>query len=126
MADVKDFQAKIETIAAHRGSFRPEAYFFVLEALERVLGTMGERRHISGGQLLKGIRDLARERFGPMAKDVLNEWGVFTTLDFGHAVFDLVEARLLSKTEEDSLSDFSDQFDFEQVFEVDYFENHSC
>ncbi len=125
MEESAELMATIRTIADSRGRYHPNAYLFVLETLEIVLVKIGERRHISGDDLLAGIRDLAKDRFGPLAKDVLNEWGVHTTLDFGHAVFHLVEAGLLSKTNEDSLSDFIDKYDFAQVFEAGYFENRT-
>jgi uncharacterized repeat protein (TIGR04138 family) len=52
---------------------------------------------------------------------VFNFWGVQTTEDFGHIVFNLVEKGLLSKTPEDSLEDFRDVYDFKKVFEEDYY-----
>jgi len=125
MEESAELLAQLETIAENRGDYRPQAYLFVLESLEMVLAKIGESRHISGDILLEGIKDLAKDRFGPMAKDVLNSWGVQTTLDIGHIVFHLVEAGLLSKTPEDSLSDFIDKYDFTQVFEVDYFDQHT-
>ena len=125
MEDSAELLAQLETIATSRGDYQPQAYLFVLESLEMVLAKIGESRHISGDTLLEGIKDLAKDRFGPMAKDVLNSWGVHTTLDLGHIVFHLVEAGLLSKTPEDSLSDFIDKYDFTQVFEVDYFDQHT-
>ncbi len=125
MEESAELLAQLETIAANRGDYRTQAYLFVLESLEMVLAKIGESRHISGDTLLEGIKDLAKDRFGPMAKDVLNSWGVHTTLDLGHIVFHLVEAGLLSKTPEDSLSDFIDKYDFTQVFEVDYFDQHT-
>lgn len=123
MRDPAELMTTIQGIAEMQGVFRADAYLCVLESLERVLSGLGERRHISGEELLEGIKDHARERFGPMAKDVLNAWGVHNTLDFGRIVFHLVEAGLLAKTPDDSLSDFIDKYDFTQVFEVDYFEN---
>ena len=83
--------------------------------------SLGERRHVSGETLLDGIKQLARDRYGVMATDVFNEWGVHSTLDFGRVVFHLVDADLLSKRDEDSLSDFIDKFDFKQAFEKEYF-----
>lgn len=112
----------IQSIAERRGAYAQEAYVFVLEASEFVIARLGERRHVTGGTLLDGLKDLARERFGPMAKDVLNEWGVHTTLDFGRIVYHMIEAGLMSKTSEDSLADFIDKYDFQQVFEVEYFD----
>jgi uncharacterized repeat protein (TIGR04138 family) len=125
MEDSAELLAKIETIASQSGDYSPQAYLFVLESLEMVLARLGERRHVSGEDLLEGIKDLAKDRFGPMAKDVLNSWEVHTTLDFGRIVFHLVEAGLLSKTPEDSLSDFIDKYDFTQEFEANYFGHHT-
>jgi uncharacterized repeat protein (TIGR04138 family) len=121
MSEEVELSSRIEAVAVAGGRFRAEAYHFVWEALGRTLALSGERRHISGAELLEGIRDLAQERFGPMAKDVLNAWGVVATIDFGHIVFDLVDADLLRKTPEDSLADFESRFDFQRVFEDDYF-----
>ena len=122
MQDPTDFMATIRTIAGSRGVYRPEAYVFVLEALEKVMTDLGERRHVSGADLLDGIKQLGRERYGLMATDVFAVWGVNATLDFGRIVFHLVEEGLLSKRDEDSLGDFIDRYDFHQVFELDYFQ----
>ncbi|MHB8078942.1 MAG: Minf_1886 family protein [Candidatus Krumholzibacteriia bacterium] len=121
MSEEVELSGRIEAIALAGGRYRAEAYLFVWDALGRTLAGSARRPHVSGAELLEGIRDLARERFGPMAKDVLNAWGVRATLDFGHIVFDLVAADLLRKTPEDSLADFDNRFDFQSVFEDDYF-----
>lgn len=122
MTDRSDIWNNIEAVAIRQGSFKPDAYIFVLEALETVMADMGERRHVSGQDLLEGIRKLARERFGLMARDVLADWGVRTTLDFGRIVFHLVDAELLSRRDEDTLADFIDKYDFREAFELDYFQ----
>ena len=121
MSEEVGVSVRIEAVAIARGRYRPEAYHFVWEALGQTLARSGKGPHVSGAELLDGIRDLAHERFGPMAKDVLNAWGVSATIDFGHIVFDLVHAELLRKTPEDSLADFENRFDFQRVFEDDYF-----
>jgi uncharacterized repeat protein (TIGR04138 family) len=121
MAETRDFLLQIETIAEAHGSFRPEAYRFVLEALERAMIARGERAHVSGEDLLDSIKELAQERFGVMATDVFAAWGVRSTLDFGRCVFHMVDGGLLSKRDEDSLRDFIDKYDFRQVFEEEYF-----
>ena len=75
-----------------------------------------ELRHVTGREVLEGIRDLALGRFGFMAKTVFEEWGVMVTEDFGHIVFHLVTEGILSKTDSDRLSDFSRGFDFTDAF----------
>ncbi|MCK4674060.1 hypothetical protein KAT67_08775, partial [candidate division WOR-3 bacterium] len=69
---------------------------------------------------LEGIKDLALNRYGSTAKMVFNHWGIKKTVDLGDIVFNMVNAKLLSKTEEDSLDDFKDVYNFEDVFIKDY------
>jgi uncharacterized repeat protein (TIGR04138 family) len=65
---------------------------------------------------LEGIREFAIEQFGPMVKTVFSHWGIKTTHDFGNIVFNMVEWLLLSKTEQDSINDFKDVYDFDAAF----------
>ena len=122
MQETMDLMLSIRNLAERRGVFRPDAYFFVLEALENAMASMDERGHITGEDLLDWIRDLGQERFGIMAGDVFNAWGVNATIDFGRIVFHLVEAGMLRKRDEDSLSDFIDKFDFQDAFALKVFE----
>jgi len=122
MTETMDLMHSIRRLADRRGAFSPDAYFFVLEALENAMEAMEERGHIDGEDLLDWIRELGRERYGVMAGDVFHAWGVHATIDFGRIVFHLVEAGLLRKREEDSLSDFVDKFDFDDAFALKVFE----
>ncbi|HMQ24171.1 MAG TPA: hypothetical protein PKE00_16905 [Planctomycetota bacterium] len=100
------------------------AYLFVLEALDRTIqrieAARTTSRHVGGKDLLEGIRDFGRERFGPMAKEVFNHWGVLATEDFGQIVFNMISIGLLQRRPQDSIHDFADGYDFERVFERDY------
>ncbi len=125
MTGTTDLKSIIQSIVDRHGAFSPEAYLFVLEALETVMAKKRKRGHITGQRLLDGIKDLARQRYGLMARDVLAEWGVRSTLDFGRIVFQLVDAQLLTKTSDDSLSDFIDRYDFRKVFEEEYFKGRA-
>jgi uncharacterized repeat protein (TIGR04138 family) len=100
--------------------YKAEAYAFVHDALGYTWQRLDQRRHITGRELLEGIRHLALERYGRMAKAVFNSWGVRTTDDFGAIVFNLVDAGLLSKTEEDHIEDFHDVYDFDEAFVGSY------
>ncbi len=97
-----------------------EAYLFVLEALFCTRKKFKKEKHVSGQELLEGIKDLALNRYGFTAKMVFNHWGIKKTVDLGDIVFNMVNAKLLSKTEEDSLDDFKDVYNFEDVFIKDY------
>lgn len=76
-------------------------------------------RHVNGRQLCLGLRDYARLRWGQLAGVVLGRWNMNSTLDFGRIVFSLVDAGILKTTEEDSLEDFRDVYDFEGL-DADY------
>ncbi len=106
------------------GRYPLDAFEFLHEGLElaarRVYGETGEpvhgRRHVSGAQLCEAIRDLAVERWGPLAKTVLRRWRICSTIDFGHMVYLLVNNDFMQKTDEDSLEDFRDVYDFDGAF----------
>jgi len=100
--------------------FHAKAYFFVLAALHSVIQSLDEPRHISGRELAEGVRTLALKQFGPLARTVLEHWGIHTTDDVGAVVFALVEQGILITQDGDSPKDFSDVFDFEEAFELNY------
>lgn len=108
------------TLRARNPRYQEAAYLFVLSALNFVLERLAEPRHITGRELAEGVRDLALERFGPMARTVLEHWGIERTADVGEIVFALVEAGVLIKQDEDTRDDFVDVFDFEDAFERHY------
>lgn len=100
--------------------YHETAYVFILSALHYVLERLDEPRHISGRELAGGVRDLAVARFGPMARTVLEHWGVRSTQDVGQLVFALVECGILIKQDDDDLSDFANVFSFDDAFNQDY------
>ncbi|MBI5772723.1 MAG: hypothetical protein HZA89_03145 [Verrucomicrobia bacterium] len=111
----------LEKIVAKDPRYTREAYFFVREALDytqkiALKSTKGEFRHVTGQELLGGIRQFALEQFGPMTLTVLDEWGVRRCEDFGELVFNMVDNSLLGKTETDSREDFKGGYDFEEAF----------
>ena len=98
------------------GIVRPQALGFVLSALDMSLRGLRQPRHITSKDLCKSVRNLAAREYGLMAKEVLNAWGIDSTETIGRIVFALVEAKKMSKTEEDTLADFDRVFDFEEAF----------
>lgn len=80
----------------------------------------GVERHVTGQQVLAGMRQHARAQFGPLAAQVWRSWGVHSTLDWGKVVFLLVDNGLLNRQDSDTLEDFRDGFDFDEVFVRDY------
>jgi uncharacterized repeat protein (TIGR04138 family) len=106
--------------------YHRNAYFFVFEALRFAQEQMGlgqptvsdeqeleEQRHVTGQQLCEAIRRYAVEQYGMLAKNVLNDWGVHTTGDFGEIVFNLIDIGQMKKTDNDRREDFENVFDFD-------------
>lgn len=121
---------KLDEVIRGDPRYAYEAYEFVFAALrhtQRMLGREPPREeaaeadcHVSGPQLLEGIRDLALREYGLMARTVFRMWGINHTADIGEIVFNLVAANLMSKTAEDNRDDFRDVYDFDQVLVRDY------
>lgn len=115
------FQETVERITAENPRFDGQVYYFLREALDFTIKMFekpvdGPSRHVSGGELLDGIRKFALQEFGPMTKTVLNRWGIHRCDDFGDIVFIMVEKGVLGKTDEDRKEDFSGGYDFDTAF----------
>jgi len=115
-----EFLEKIEQIAEASSRYRTQAFFFVLRSLEHCRQRLGREGHVTGRELAEAARDLAIGEYGPMAKTVLNDWGIRSTEDLGRIVYLLIDHEILGKTEEDSLDDFREVFDFDAAFVRDY------
>jgi len=88
-------------------------------AVKQVYGEQAESEgphHVSGSQLCAALRDEALQRWGLLAGRVLARWNIHSTLDFGNMVYLLVTNDLMQKTEQDSIEDFRDVYDFDEAF----------
>ncbi len=116
------FQETLDQIVAEDRRYDREAYVFVREALDHTIKTLkkdrnrNEARHVSGQELLEGIREHALKEYGPMAITVLASWGVCNCANFGDIVFNLVEKGVLGKTDQDRREDFQSGYDFQEAF----------
>jgi uncharacterized repeat protein (TIGR04138 family) len=115
------FETTLGLILAKDPRYQRDAYLFVKDALDYtqklvVKENKGEMRHVSGQELLRGIRDYALAQFGPMTKMVFEEWGIKRCEDFGEIVFNMVEIGLLGKTDQDRREDFANGYDFDDAF----------
>ena len=106
----------VEEICLQDNRYKPDAYEFVLQGLTFTQNKLKLSGHVSGGQLALGLRDFAVNQYGGLAKTVLQYWGITRTQDFGNIVFNLIEKKLFSKTEEDKLNDFKQVYDFDAAF----------
>jgi uncharacterized repeat protein (TIGR04138 family) len=110
----------MDRIRLRERRFDERAYLFVLAALEYHQARLTERRHISGRELAEACRDLAIDRYGVLARIVLEHWGIRSSADIGDVVFTLVDLELLMSQSTDSREEFADVFDFDRVFDSEY------
>lgn len=128
------FEELLERVLQRDVRYARDAYLFVREALDHTQTMLAKApdqprssragadadepavRHVSGQELLAGIREYALKEFGPMVPTVLEEWGIRQCEDFGEIVFNMVEVGLLAKTEKDSREDFKGGYSFEEAF----------
>ncbi|HEY5086039.1 MAG TPA: Minf_1886 family protein [Gemmatimonadaceae bacterium] len=120
MADLAFRDGVMEQIRQHESRYEEGAYLFILAALEYSQAQLQVRRHITGKELAVACRDLAIERYGIMARIVLERWGVASTDDIGAVVFTLVDLGFLASQASDTRDQFSDVYDFFEAFERRY------
>ena len=120
-------KVKVRPPLLEYGAYPPEAYDFVQQGLSFTVQHFHGRaakpranRHVSGQQLCEGIRQYALNQYGMLAATVLRMWNIQSTVDFGRIVFALIEAGQMQKTDEDTIDDFRNVYDFKAAFEADY------
>jgi len=119
-----DFNEIVDLICKEDSRYDKKAYSFVRQGLDHTVKNIKKSdpartqltQHVSGRELLEGMRVYALDQFGPLAKTVLESWGVHRCTDIGEIVFSLIEYRVFSKTENDRREDFADIYDFEEAF----------
>ena len=126
-----ELQIDLKEIMDRAGGYSPACFEFIRDGLAHTvemvhgnpadqsmleLGLVEDSRHVCGRELCIGMRDYAIERYGMLAKSVLNKWGIHQTIDFGNIIFAMVDAELMRVTEEDSIEDFDDVYEFDDVF----------
>ena len=115
------FAEALDSIVAGDPRYQRDAYVFLRDALDfttkqqkKIKGATV--RHVAGPELLEGVRAYALKEFGPMVITVFSSWGINRCEDIGHMVFNLIGAGIFGKTEEDSIEDFKNVYDFKEAF----------
>jgi len=115
------FAEALDSIVASDPRYQRDAYVFLRDALDfttkqqkKVRGATV--RHVSGPELLGGVRHYALKEFGPLVMTVFDSWGIHSCEDIGNMVFNLIDAGIFGKTEEDSIEDFKNVYDFDEAF----------
>jgi uncharacterized repeat protein (TIGR04138 family) len=120
MSDLQFADDVMARIRARGGHYDERGYLFVLAAIEFLQNRLDARRHVTGAELAWACRDFAQRRFGLLASDVLQHWGITRTDDIGRIVFTLVEVGLLVTQPGDSELDFTAVYDFDSAFRDAY------
>ena len=115
------FAEALESVVINDPRYHRDGYIFLRDALDfttkqqkKVKGV--SVRHVTGPELLDGVRHYALKEFGPMVMTVFDSWGIHSSEDIGHMVFNLIGAGIFGKTEQDSIEDFKNVYDFEEAF----------
>lgn len=116
-----DFEEILDQILEVDKRYHRDAYYFLREGLDCTQkwvykNNNNQMRHVNGQELVEGLRRFGIDQFGPMTKTVLNEWGIWSTSDFGEIVFTLIDFSILAKTKADKRVDFDACYDFEVAF----------
>ena len=114
------FHETLDTVVTRDPRYSREAYGFLREALEftqkKRRKSRAESTHVSAIELLEGFREYSLQQFGPMGLTVLEYWGVRSTGDVGRMVFNLIEAGVFGRADDDRIEDFENGFSFEEAF----------
>ena len=116
----RELRSVVEIICEKDERYKQAAYEFVMEALSYTQKRFRRIKHVTGIELLEGMKELLMHKYGPMTLTVLHYWGIRSTEDFGHIVFNLVENRILSKSDNDNIETFRGGYDFQEVFNTGY------
>jgi len=115
------FAEALDAVVDTDARYHRDGYIFLRDALDfttkqqkKVKGV--SVRHVTGPELLDGVRQYALKEFGPMVMTVFDSWGIDSCEDVGHMVFNLIGAGIFGKTEQDSIEDFKNVYDFEEAF----------
>lgn len=119
-----EFAEVVELICKEDSRFDRKAYAFVRHGLDHTVKEIKKKEadrlakspHVSGRELLEGLRVYALDQFGPLARTVLTSWGITRCADFGDIVFNLIEYNVFRKTENDRREDFAGIYDFDDAF----------
>lgn len=115
----------IAKLRTENPKFASAAYHFIRRALDHSLRNLkrdvaDRPAHVSGKELLEGFRDLALEEYGPLAKTVLEDWGITNCSEVGEVVFQLVRMGVLGKNDNDVIEDFAELWSFAEAFDVPF------
>ncbi len=116
------FEEAVDKIIQQHGEYAPDAYDFLRQAMNTSTqqGKETGPRHLSAEELYMRVCILALEEYGPMARTVLNYWGINSGRDIGNIVFHLIEVGVFGKQEDDSIEQFHHLPRLSQLLDAPY------
>ncbi len=109
----ENFIEIVDKIVRDDVRYRPAVYEFVNEAVAFTVhkhqrdSKSKRERHVSGRELIYGVAEYAAQEFGPLAWNVLEDWGLVCGSAVGDVVFNMIRNGLLTAGENDSREDFN-------------------
>lgn len=115
------FDEAVNRILSSDRRYKADAYFFLRDALDHTVKDLRpdelvEHRHVSGKELLDGMREFALKELGSMSLPILRSWGLEKGEDVGQLVYNLIQVEAFGKSEDDDPSDFEGWISFEDAF----------
>lgn len=117
------FEDALNELTRKHKEFTREAYYFMREAIDYAAEQLNKETsqpNLSAKELYLGACSYALEEYGPMARKVLESWGIYTNRDFSDVVYNLIEAGVFGKQKDDSPSDFEKLEPLENVLNAPF------
>ncbi len=119
-----NFLEVVDLIVKEDDRYGKGGYVFLKKALDYTIKkerksqgkVVSKQRHVTGQELLQGVREYVLDQYGPMSYTVLSDWGIHSCEDIGEMVFNLIDYSVFSKNDQDSKEDFASIYTFEEAF----------
>lgn len=106
MGETEIMEAAVRQLREADPAYAPDAYYLVRDTVTYALDKQEVHRHLSARELVLALIEYARKEYGPLAREVLTEWGVTGPADVGRIVYKLIGVKILSASPEDRPEDF--------------------
>ncbi len=113
----KDFAQAVQVVLSRHQRYSPEAYYLLDRAMEFACQEFALEGHLCAEQVYLCYCKLAQMEYGPLAREVLEHWGVRTPSDLGAIVYHLIETQLFKKRDGESQRDFDHLPDLQIVLD---------
>ncbi len=114
----KNFADAVKDIVKHHPEYDKESYYLLDRTIGYASAVMKLEGHLSAEQLHLCYCKLAQEEFGPLAYEVLENWGIKDSPDLGAIVYNLIEIGVFGRDSDDEQSDFNSLPSMQRVIDL--------